>query len=99
MPRLSFRGPLLVIGMLCGGAALAAGTLAARHSMEKIPTPEAAAMKVRNDQAGTCEGYNVELVAAATIQTRVGRHEEASRLLAMRQPCNPATPVLYRSAR
>jgi hypothetical protein len=85
--------------MVCGGAALAAGTLAARHSMEKIPTPEAAAMKVRNEQAGTCEGFNVELAAAAAIQTRIGRHEEAARILAMRQPCNPATPALYRSAR
>jgi hypothetical protein len=85
--------------MVCGGAALAAGTLAARHSMEKIPTSEAAAMKVRNDQAGTCAGFNVELIAAAEIQTRIGRHEEATRLLAMRQACNPATPALYRSAR
>jgi hypothetical protein len=99
VPRFSFRGPLLVIGMVCGGAALAAGTLTARHSMEKIPTAEAAAMKARNEQAGTCDGYNVELVAAAEIQTRIGRHEEATRLLAMRQPCNPATPANYRSAR
>jgi glutamate-1-semialdehyde aminotransferase len=99
VPRIPYRGPLLVIGMVLGGAGLAAGTLAARHSMEKIPTPEAAAMKIRNDQAGTCSGYNVELDAAAAIQTRLSRHEEAARLLAMRQSCNPATPANYRSAR
>jgi glutamate-1-semialdehyde aminotransferase len=97
--RLPFRGPLLVISMICGGGALAAGTLAIRHAASKADTPEVVAISTRQAQAGTCEGYNLELAAAAAIQTRLAKHEEASRLLAMRQNCGPATAAVIRSAR
>jgi aspartokinase-like uncharacterized kinase len=99
MPRLPFRGPLLVIAMVCGGGALAAGTLAIRHASSKADIAEAAAEQLRVARAGTCAGYNDELVAAAAIQTRLGKTEEAARLLGMRQPCNAATASNIRSAR
>lgn len=99
MPRLPFRGPLLVIAMVCGGGALAAGTLAVRHTAAKADIAEATAEQLRAARAGTCLGYNDELAAAAATQSRLGKTEEAARLLAMRQPCNAATAANIRSAR
>ena len=99
MPRLPFQGPLLVIAMVCGGGALAAGTLVVRHAASQADIAEAAAQQLRAERAGTCEGYNAELTAAAAMQSRLGKTEEGTRLLAMRQPCNAATASNIRSAR
>ncbi len=99
MAEASLRGVLLVAGMVVGGGLVAAGTLAIRHASSTAATPERASVQERRALAGTCEGYNLELVSAAAMQTRLNRPEEAARLLAMRQACGAGTAPAVRSAR
>jgi hypothetical protein len=55
-------------------------------------------MAVRRATSDTCEGYNVELVEVAAIETRQGRHENAARLLGMRQNCAAGASEHHRSS-
>jgi hypothetical protein len=48
---------------------------------------EAVSSELRRALAGTCAGYNLELEHAAGIAQRIGKAEEAQRLLGMRQSC------------
>lgn len=99
MAEASLRGVLLVTGMVLGGGLLAAGTLTIRHASSTAATPERVSLQQRQAQAGTCEGYNLELASAAAMQARLNRPEEAARLLAMRQACGAGTSAAVRSAR
>lgn len=60
--------------------------------------PGSVPMALRRATSDSCEGYNVELVEAAAIETRQGRHENAARLLGMRQDCRANTSPHYRSS-
>lgn len=60
--------------------------------------PHSVPMEARRAAADTCEGFNLELEEGAGIQTRIGNHAEAQRLLGMRQVCGGAASVI-RSAR
>lgn len=62
------------------------------------PPPHSVPVDTRRAAADTCQGYNLELQEAAGIQTRLGHHGEAQRLLAMRRDCAIA-PEIVRSAR
>lgn len=62
------------------------------------PIPHSTSVDARRAAADSCQGYNLELQEAAGIQTRLGHHGEAQRLLAMRRDCSIASGVV-RSAR
>lgn len=62
------------------------------------PIPHSVPVDTRRAAADSCQGYNLELQEAAGIQTRLGHHSEAQRLLAMRRDCAIA-PDVVRSAR
>jgi hypothetical protein len=70
------------------------------HPVELAPRPGAPGsvpMALRRATSDSCEGYNIELVEAAAIETRQGRHENAARLLGMRQDCQANTSPHHRS--
>lgn len=78
------------------------GTAAAFRAMSATAAganvPYSVPMDIRRANADTCTGYNLELVEGAGIQTRIGNHGEAQRLLSMQQSCASA-PGIIRSAR
>jgi hypothetical protein len=79
------------------GSAAHFRSLSAANRNAPIP-PHAVPVEQRRAAANSCEGYNLELQEGAGIQTRLGHHAEAQRLLGMRRDCSLAAEAV-RSAR
>ena len=97
---------LTTAGLLSPGAPDYAGITVQQVNREAHPSqlaqrpgaPGSVPMALRRATSETCDGYNVELVEAAAIETRRNRHDNAARLLGMRQDCTAATPEYFRSS-